>query len=214
MAPTHDSLRCYYVGANWTCKVEHVGAKAAPDLNGPLIIRSGYRLGRQGFHQMLPPRHQVLLGDPRRSVVLQELTRVFDRGPLALPHAAHEPGLPPAPHMSAHKSVRRTCFGVFSGGRASLTTGAIDVPLNPHVVTQGDLVRCQRIPLPAMPRTAPAAPDAPAWRFGSIVERRHQAAASTLAFSQGQERCEAPSCRRPCAGLWERQTGHDICRSG
>lgn len=36
--PTHDSLRYYYLGANWTRRVEHVGAKQATDLNGPLII--------------------------------------------------------------------------------------------------------------------------------------------------------------------------------
>ena len=36
--PTHDSLRFYYLGANWTRRVEHVGAKPATDLNGPLII--------------------------------------------------------------------------------------------------------------------------------------------------------------------------------
>lgn len=34
----HDSLRYYYLGANWQRKVEHVGAKPALDLNGPLII--------------------------------------------------------------------------------------------------------------------------------------------------------------------------------
>lgn len=34
----HDSLRYYYLGANWTRRVEHVGAKPATDLNGPLII--------------------------------------------------------------------------------------------------------------------------------------------------------------------------------
>lgn len=33
-----DSLRYYYLGANWTRRVEHVGAKPAQDLNGPLII--------------------------------------------------------------------------------------------------------------------------------------------------------------------------------
>ena len=33
-----DSLRYYYLGANWTRKVEHVGAKPATDLNGPLIV--------------------------------------------------------------------------------------------------------------------------------------------------------------------------------
>jgi len=36
--PAHDSLRYYYLGANWARKVEHVGAKPATDLNGPLII--------------------------------------------------------------------------------------------------------------------------------------------------------------------------------
>lgn len=36
--PKHDSLRYYYLGANWTRKVEHVGAKPATDLNGPLIV--------------------------------------------------------------------------------------------------------------------------------------------------------------------------------
>jgi len=36
--PQHDSLRYYYLGSNWTRKVEHVGAKPATDLNGPLII--------------------------------------------------------------------------------------------------------------------------------------------------------------------------------
>ncbi|MCH9809328.1 MAG: CRISPR-associated endonuclease Cas2 [Alphaproteobacteria bacterium] len=33
-----DSLRYYHLGANWKRKVEHVGAKPAVDLNGPLII--------------------------------------------------------------------------------------------------------------------------------------------------------------------------------
>ena len=36
--PEHDSLRYYYLGSNWKRKVEHVGAKPALDLNGPLII--------------------------------------------------------------------------------------------------------------------------------------------------------------------------------
>lgn len=36
--PGVDSLRYYYLGANWTRRVEHVGAKPAVDLNGPLII--------------------------------------------------------------------------------------------------------------------------------------------------------------------------------
>jgi CRISPR-associated protein Cas2 len=33
-----DSLRYYYLGANWQRRVEHVGAKPAADLNGPLIL--------------------------------------------------------------------------------------------------------------------------------------------------------------------------------
>lgn len=33
-----DSLRYYHLGANWTRRVEHVGAKPAADLNGPLIV--------------------------------------------------------------------------------------------------------------------------------------------------------------------------------
>lgn len=36
--PTTDSLRYYYLGANWQRRVEHVGAKVALDLNGPLIL--------------------------------------------------------------------------------------------------------------------------------------------------------------------------------
>lgn len=36
--PTLDSLRFYFLGANWQRRVEHVGAKPATDLNGPLII--------------------------------------------------------------------------------------------------------------------------------------------------------------------------------
>ena len=36
--PAVDSLRYYYLGANWSRKIEHVGAKPATDLNGPLII--------------------------------------------------------------------------------------------------------------------------------------------------------------------------------
>jgi CRISPR-associated protein Cas2 len=35
--PASDSLRYYHLGANWTRRVEHVGAKPALDLNGPLI---------------------------------------------------------------------------------------------------------------------------------------------------------------------------------
>ena len=33
-----DSLRYYYLGANWRRRVEHVGAKPSADLNGPLIV--------------------------------------------------------------------------------------------------------------------------------------------------------------------------------
>jgi CRISPR-associated protein Cas2 len=36
--PEIDSLRYYYLGANWHRRVEHVGAKPASDLNGILII--------------------------------------------------------------------------------------------------------------------------------------------------------------------------------
>lgn len=36
--PDVDSLRFYYLGNNWQPKVEHVGAKPATDLNGPLIL--------------------------------------------------------------------------------------------------------------------------------------------------------------------------------
>jgi CRISPR-associated protein Cas2 len=36
--PAHDSLRYYYLGANWRRRIEHVGAKPATDLNGPLIL--------------------------------------------------------------------------------------------------------------------------------------------------------------------------------
>ena len=33
-----DSLRFYPLGANWQPRVEHVGAKPALDLNGPLVM--------------------------------------------------------------------------------------------------------------------------------------------------------------------------------
>ena len=36
--PSSDSLRFYYLGKHWHSKVEHVGAKAVLDLNGPLIL--------------------------------------------------------------------------------------------------------------------------------------------------------------------------------
>ena len=33
-----DSLRYYYLGANWKRRVEHVGAKPSYDVDGPLIV--------------------------------------------------------------------------------------------------------------------------------------------------------------------------------
>lgn len=36
--PKQDSLRYYYLGANWRRRVEHVGAKPATDLGGSLIV--------------------------------------------------------------------------------------------------------------------------------------------------------------------------------
>lgn len=36
--PTQDSLRFYYLGKHWQRRVEHVGAKAALDLHGALIV--------------------------------------------------------------------------------------------------------------------------------------------------------------------------------
>lgn len=33
-----DSLRFYFLGANWQRRVEHHGTKAAADLEGPLIV--------------------------------------------------------------------------------------------------------------------------------------------------------------------------------
>ena len=36
--PKKDSLRYYYLGANWRRRVEHVGAKAVADLGGTLIV--------------------------------------------------------------------------------------------------------------------------------------------------------------------------------
>ena len=36
--PETDSLRYYYLGANWQRRIEHVGAKPATDLGGTLII--------------------------------------------------------------------------------------------------------------------------------------------------------------------------------
>ena len=36
--PETDSLRFYFLGANWHNRVEHVGARPATDLNGPLVF--------------------------------------------------------------------------------------------------------------------------------------------------------------------------------
>ncbi len=36
--PDADSLRFYFLGANWRHRVEHVGAKASIDQEGPLVI--------------------------------------------------------------------------------------------------------------------------------------------------------------------------------
>ena len=36
--PAVDSLRFYYLGASWKRRVEHVGAKPALDLDGPLVF--------------------------------------------------------------------------------------------------------------------------------------------------------------------------------
>jgi len=36
--PEKDSLRFYYLGNKWRTRVEHIGAKASIDLEGPLII--------------------------------------------------------------------------------------------------------------------------------------------------------------------------------
>jgi len=33
-----DSLRFYFMGSNWQHKVEHLGAKKAVDLEGPLLV--------------------------------------------------------------------------------------------------------------------------------------------------------------------------------
>ena len=37
-APATDSLRFYYLGSNFKHRVEHHGAKATVDLEGPLLI--------------------------------------------------------------------------------------------------------------------------------------------------------------------------------
>ena len=35
--PDHDSLRFYFLGANWHRRVEHWGTKPSLDMDGPLI---------------------------------------------------------------------------------------------------------------------------------------------------------------------------------
>lgn len=37
MEPSLDSLRFYYLGANWKRRVEHCGANPSLDIDGPLI---------------------------------------------------------------------------------------------------------------------------------------------------------------------------------
>ncbi|MCC6659986.1 MAG: CRISPR-associated endonuclease Cas2 [Phycisphaerales bacterium] len=36
--PETDSLRFYFLGANWQRRVEHHGAKPTPDIDGPLLV--------------------------------------------------------------------------------------------------------------------------------------------------------------------------------
>jgi len=36
--PEEDSLRFYFLGANWRRRVEHHGTKAAIDLQGPIVV--------------------------------------------------------------------------------------------------------------------------------------------------------------------------------
>ena len=36
--PATDSLRYYFLGSNWRHRVEHVGAKASFDQEGPLVV--------------------------------------------------------------------------------------------------------------------------------------------------------------------------------
>ena len=38
MDPDEDSLRYYFLGANWKRRVEHIGAKPTYDPEGPLIV--------------------------------------------------------------------------------------------------------------------------------------------------------------------------------
>ena len=36
--PAEDSLRFYFLGANWKRRVEHIGAKPTYDPEGPLVV--------------------------------------------------------------------------------------------------------------------------------------------------------------------------------
>jgi CRISPR-associated protein Cas2 len=36
--PKRDSLRFYFLGSHWKRRIEHVGAKAALNLSGPLVF--------------------------------------------------------------------------------------------------------------------------------------------------------------------------------
>jgi CRISPR-associated protein Cas2 len=36
--PKRDSLRFYFLGSNWKRRIEHVGAKKAIELEGPMIV--------------------------------------------------------------------------------------------------------------------------------------------------------------------------------
>lgn len=38
MDPDEDSLRYYFLGANWKRRVEHIGSKPSYDPEGPLIV--------------------------------------------------------------------------------------------------------------------------------------------------------------------------------
>jgi len=38
MNEEYDSLRFYYLGANWKNRVEHIGAKKIEDPEGPMIV--------------------------------------------------------------------------------------------------------------------------------------------------------------------------------
>lgn len=38
IAPEKDSLRFYFLGANWKNRIEHIGAKKSYDPDGPLIF--------------------------------------------------------------------------------------------------------------------------------------------------------------------------------